>query len=87
MENFIFVQWLFVLSMLFLIINQFLVNAPPEAYLEPSRTSTIKPLTNFGKSSIVDVRLGTKYASTPIYFNSIQHSSANAADHRKHENQ
>ena len=48
----------------------------PEAYLEPSRTSTrerfpkivngYKPLTIFAKKSIGNVRLGSKYASVKI---------------------
>ena len=47
----------------------FLLNwGSAEAYLEPSRISTMelfcwKPLTTIAKSSIVDVRLGPKYAS------------------------
>ena len=41
----------------------------PEAYLEPSRTSTIKLFCNFHKDapSYADVLLGSKYASAYTY--------------------
>ena len=40
----------------------------PEAYLEPSRTSTITLSCDFCKeASPKDVRLGSKYASVYIY--------------------
>lgn len=43
----------------------------PEAYVEPSLTYAMEPLTSFVKISILDIRVSSKYASVHGSFNDL----------------